>query len=98
MYATITISNVGADVGPFNLYSDVDGFISAFDTDITTAQLTAGFFTGNVPDGTTQIKVANANISCPADGQLVCFGLKSAIPVLRQSCVTPQPKGRDKIG
>lgn len=64
MYAFITISNVGSDAGPFNLYSDVDGFVSAFETDITTAQLEAGFFTDNVPDGTLEIRIQNANELC----------------------------------
>lgn len=59
-YALITISNPGADViGPFNIYSDVDGYTSAFESNITLAALLAGFATNNVPVGTTQIRIQN---------------------------------------
>jgi len=64
MYAYITISNVGADAGPFDLYSDVDGFLSAFETGIPTALLEAGYATNLVPDGTTIIKIQSVNDKC----------------------------------
>lgn len=64
MTAYITISNVGADAGPFNLYSDVDGFISAFDTNIPKTILEAGYASNLVPEGTNQIRVQNINDIC----------------------------------
>lgn len=64
MYAFITISNAGANVGPFNLYSDVDGYISAFESNIPLATLEAGFATNNVPDGTVEIRVQSVNELC----------------------------------
>lgn len=64
MYAYITISNVGADAGPFNLYTDLDGYISAFETDIPRASLEAGYATNLVPDGTTIIKIQSVNTEC----------------------------------
>lgn len=56
MYLFIT-ATVGANAGPFNIYSNVDGYLSAFETGITAAQLTAGFFTANAPSGTTTVKL-----------------------------------------
>lgn len=64
MYAVITITNPGSDIGPFNLYSDVDNYVSAFETDIPLASLLAGFAIDSVPDGTTQIRVQSNNIFC----------------------------------
>ena len=60
----LTISNVGADAGPFNLYSNLDGYISAFETNVPKASLEAGYFTSLVPDGTTQIKIQSVNTVC----------------------------------
>lgn len=57
MYITVTCPTLGANIGPFNLYSDVDGYTSAFEVGITGAQLTAGFFTQNAPVGTTIVMV-----------------------------------------
>lgn len=64
MTVYITISNVGADAGPFNLYSDADGYISAFEVNIPTADLEAGFASNNAPAGTTIVKVQSVNKLC----------------------------------
>lgn len=64
MNLVITITTAGADTGPFNLYSDVDGYVSAFDTNISKAALLAGFATANVPDGSLEIRVRNVNDLC----------------------------------
>jgi hypothetical protein len=60
----ITISNVGNDAGPFDLYSNLDGYISAFETNVPKASLEAGYFTSLVPDGTTQIKIQSVSTLC----------------------------------
>ena len=64
MNVYITISNVGADAGPFNLYSDVDGYISAFETNIPKAILEAGYSTNLVPEGTLEIRIQSVNELC----------------------------------
>lgn len=51
MIVTITLTYAGPDTGPFNLYSDVDGFISAFETGVSKAALLAGYTTSLVPNG-----------------------------------------------
>lgn len=63
MGGIITIT-AGADTGPFNLYSDVDGFISPFEILIPKASLEAGYFTNLIPDGTTAVKIVSDNKNC----------------------------------
>lgn len=64
MNVYITISNVGADTGPFNLYSDLDGYTTAFDTNIPKGILEAGYATISVPDSTSTIKIQSVNEKC----------------------------------
>lgn len=57
MDVLITLTNVGADQGSlFDLYSDVDGYTVAFDTDVSLASLLATY-TASVPVGTTIVRV-----------------------------------------
>lgn len=58
MYVFITLTSPGTDAGPFNLYSNVDGFVSAFDTSIDKATLLAGYST-IAPDGTTTVRIVS---------------------------------------
>ena len=57
MTILITLTTIGTDCSTFDIYSNVDGFLSAFETDIPKASLSAGFSSANVPDGTTVIRV-----------------------------------------
>ena len=57
MTILITLTTVGIDCSTFDIYSNVDGFLSAFETDVPKASLSAGFSSANVPDGTTVIRV-----------------------------------------
>ena len=47
---------VGGDAGPFNLYSNTDGYTVPFATGISAAALTAGYTSTVVPNGTTIIR------------------------------------------
>ena len=64
MAILIQASNVGSDAGPFNLFSQVDGFTQAFETGITSAQLLIGFVSYNVPVGTTVVRIISNNPEC----------------------------------
>lgn len=57
MIILITLTTAGADTGPFNLYSDVDGYTSAFETGVSKAALLAGYTSLVAPDGTTIVRV-----------------------------------------
>ena len=62
MTVTITLTVAGADTGPFNLYSDVDGYVSPFETGVLKTALTSGYTSSLVPDGTTIIKILSTGI------------------------------------
>ena len=57
MTVFITLTLAGANVGPFNLYSDVDLYTTAFETAVATVDLTSGYASDLVPDGTTTIRL-----------------------------------------
>jgi hypothetical protein len=57
MTVTITLTLAGSDTGPFNLYSNLDGYTTAFQTNIAKSTLVAGLTTSLVPDNTTTVLV-----------------------------------------
>lgn len=59
----ITLTTAGANVGPFNLYSDVDGYTTPFETGISTASLVAGYTSTLVPNAATIIRL-KSNGTC----------------------------------
>jgi hypothetical protein len=62
MNVLITLTTAGADTGPFNLYSNVDNYTTAFETNISKGILMAGYTSTIVPPGTTAIRVWSAGI------------------------------------
>jgi hypothetical protein len=63
MIALITlVIPVGGSAGPFNLYSNTDGYTVAFATNISAAVLQAGYTSNVVPDGTVTIRVISTGI------------------------------------
>lgn len=62
MTAIITLTTIGTDAGPFNLYSNLDGYTSAFAVGITDTQLLTGYASDVVPDGTTIIRAKSFGI------------------------------------
>jgi hypothetical protein len=62
VYITLTIA--GSDSGPFDLYSNLDGFTSAFESGVSKAALLAGYSTALVPDFTTSIRIRSNNSLC----------------------------------
>jgi hypothetical protein len=63
MTVYIQLITAGADTGPFNLYSNVDAYVSAFETSVSKIDLTSGYTSNIVPDGTTNIRVKSSG-SC----------------------------------
>ena len=57
MTVLITLTIAGADSGPFDLYSNLDGYVSAFETGVPKASLLAGYSSSLVPDFTLTIRV-----------------------------------------
>jgi len=52
-------SNTGADVGSFSLYSNADGYVTAFATSVSRTALLAGYTSTNAPTGTTTVRVVS---------------------------------------
>jgi hypothetical protein len=61
MEILLTLTTAGADTGPFDLYSDVDSYVSAFDTVVAKLDLEAGYAT-TAPDGTTIVRVQSTGL------------------------------------
>lgn len=62
MTVLITLTTAGTDTGPFNLYSNVDGYSAAFATGVSKAALVAGYPSSAVPNGTTTIRVMSTGL------------------------------------
>ena len=57
MTVLITLTVAGTDSGPFNLYTNLDGYTSAFETNVPKASLLAGYASALVPDFATIIRI-----------------------------------------
>jgi len=57
MTVLITLTTAGADTGPFNLYSNVDGYVTPFESSVAKSALLAGYVSILVPNGTTIVRV-----------------------------------------
>lgn len=64
MTVEIILTTAGSDLGPFDLYSDVDGYTTAFESGISKATLEAGYTSNLVPTGTTIIRVMSVGEFC----------------------------------
>lgn len=64
MTALITLTTAGADTGPFDLFSDSDGYTSAFETGVSKVSLLAGYASALVPDFTTIVRIRSNNVLC----------------------------------
>ncbi len=63
MTVLITLTTAGTDSGPFDLYSNLDGYSSAFESGVPKASLLAGYASALVPDYTTTIRI-KSNGTC----------------------------------
>jgi len=66
MTVLITLTLAGSDTGPFDLYSNADGFTTPFQTGVAKSVLEAGLSSGAVPDGSTIILVKSTG-TCDRD-------------------------------
>jgi hypothetical protein len=62
MTVFITLTIAGTDSGPFDLYSNLDGYTSAFESGVSKASLLAGYSSALVPDYTTTIRVKSNGV------------------------------------
>ena len=73
MTVLITLTLAGSDTGPFNIYSNADGYTTAFETGISRAALIAGYTSNLAPIGTTEVLVRSTGV-CQRDLYLVVSG------------------------
>ncbi len=62
MKVLITLEIAGDNLGPFNLYSNVDGYVIPFEIGLAKVFLVEGYTSILVPTGTTIIKVNSTGI------------------------------------
>lgn len=62
MTVLITLTIAGTDTGPFDLYSNADGYVSAFETGVSKAALQAGYSSSLVPNTATIIRVKSTGV------------------------------------
>jgi hypothetical protein len=62
MTVLITLTIAGSDTGPFDLYSDVDGFVVPFENNVPKASLVSGYTSSLVPNGTVVIRVKSDSV------------------------------------
>jgi len=62
MNVLITLTTAGADTGPFNLYSNVDSYTTAFQTNVAKSALVAGYLSTLVPASTNTIRVKSTGL------------------------------------
>jgi hypothetical protein len=70
----ITLTTAGADTGPFNIYENVDGYVTSIADNVSKEDLEAGYLIITIQDATTTIRVQSASPMCtnyvdlPIDG------------------------------
>lgn len=60
----ITLTTAGADTGPFDLYSNIDGYTIPFENNVSKAALEAGYVSSLVPDSASIVRVQSDNVLC----------------------------------
>ena len=62
MTVLITLTTAGSDSGPFNLYSNLDGYTSVFEIGVSKASLLAGYSSTLVPDYTIIVRIKSIGV------------------------------------
>jgi hypothetical protein len=95
MTVLITLTTAGDNTGPFDLYSNEDGFSTIITSGISRAQLLAGY-EATVPDGTTEVLLQSVGV-CDRDLYLNVVGAPtttsttSTTSSTTSSTTTPNP-------
>lgn len=85
MTAIITLTVGSTDTGPFNLYSNLDGYVTPFATGVPHASMVAGYTSSAVPDYTDYIRIkSTGNCTTYVD-------VPTALPPTTTSTTTPLP-------
>ena len=63
--ALITLTTAGTGTGPFDLYSNANGYSTPFESNVPKNLLVAGYTSTSVLPGTTIIRVQSTSVGCP---------------------------------
>ena len=63
--ALITLTTAGTGTGPFDLYSNANGYSVPFESNVSKVSLQAGYTSTLVPNGATIIRVKSTSGACP---------------------------------
>ena len=64
MTVYITLTTAGSDSGPFDLYSNLDGYYTPFESGVSKTSLESGYASALVPDYTDTIKIVSTSTLC----------------------------------
>ena len=63
MTVLLTLTTAGTDSGPYNLYSNTDGYTIPFESAVSKSSLLAGYSSSNAPALTTTVQIKSTG-SC----------------------------------
>jgi hypothetical protein len=86
--ATITLTTAGTGTGPFDLYSDFDGYVTPFETGVDKTSLTSGYTTSLVYNGTTIIRVKSNSVGCTNYVDLPVSGITTSTTTTSSTTTT----------
>jgi hypothetical protein len=88
MTVLITLTTAGIDTGPFDLYSNLDGYTTPFVTGVSKSSLVAGYTSNVVPDNTTTVRVKSTG-NCTSYVDIPC-GVVSFLVSLSTGATCPE--------
>lgn len=92
MTVLITLTLAGIDTGPFELYSNLDGFVTPFATGVSRASLIAGYSATTVPDYTSIIRIKSVGV-CTNLIDVFCTQALSDLSITSVSSTDPTTIG-----
>lgn len=84
----ITLTSAGVDTGPFDLYSNIDGFTVPFEDNVPKLDLEAGYTSILVPDSASIVRVQSDNVLCDNFIDLTISTTTTSTTTMAPSCVT----------
>jgi hypothetical protein len=88
MNVLVTLTIAGTNTGPFNLFSNLDGFVTPFQTGVSKASLVSGLMVTTVPDGASTIRVKSTG-TCTTSVDLFIAGQPSTTTTTTTQYVGP---------
>lgn len=85
----ITLTSAGTGTGPFDLYSNVNGYSSPFEIGVSKSALTSGYTSTTVPNGTTIIRVKSVSAQCTNSVDISVTGITTTTTSTTSTTTVP---------